>query len=277
MRLARLSVLLCVFLLGVQVRGQQATNPQLNTAPQTVRDPQAVSVLNQALGVAGGVTALSAIQDYTASGDVVYSSEQDGKGTVTVKGLGATEFRMDANLPAGVRTLAVSNGAIVTKDEKGTISSNIPNATAPSSDAFPYQTPLFPSSTAFPYRQLSAVVNNPRYSLIYKGIVETDGHSAHEIELQRIFPEASSTGGFAIPPRTRDIFIDTTTFQVVKVSETLPKNTPHELHYSDYRPVSGVLMPFSIAEEIANQQTWTIQLNQINFNAGLQASSFAIQ
>jgi hypothetical protein len=254
-------------LLNISVWSQQTQ--QATTPTPAPKDPQAVSVVNQALAVAGGTPAIRAIQDYTGSGNITYNSEQDGTGTVMVLGLAGTEFRMDANLPAGARSFAVSGGVISTKDEKGTIWSMMPKNPVSSSDVYPFQTPLFPSSIAFPTRQLTAVVNNPIYSLSYKGIAQADGHSAYDIETQRVLS--------GVAERTRDIFIDSTSFQVVKVSETLPKGVPHSIHYSDFRPVGGILMPYTISEEVAGQQIWTIQLNQINFNTGLQVASFTIQ
>jgi hypothetical protein len=173
---------------------------------------------------------------------------------------------MDATLPAGTRSWAVDDGVVTTKTATGAILSMTPKDPVPSSDAYPFQTPLFPGSIAFPCRQLATVVGNPGYALVYKGVSTVDGHSVHQIEFQR-----------GLSARTRDIFIDTANFQIVKVSEMLPKGEPHAMHYSDYRPVGGVLMPFSITEESGGRQIWTIQLNQISFNTGLQAASFAIQ
>jgi hypothetical protein len=277
MRFARFG-LLVFLILDAPVWAQQPPFSQQSTAPSPApQDPQAVSVLNQALTVAGGTSAIRAIQDYTGTGNITYPSEQNAQGTVTVLTLNGTEFRMDANLPAGTRSWAVADGVITAKNEHGAIWSMAPKGPVPSSDAFPFQTPLFPGSIAFPVRQLATVVGNPGYSLTYKGVFEVDGHSVHEIQFQRGFSAAAPSGDIVTVGRTRDIFIDATSFQVVKVSDTLPKGVPHEIHYSDYRPVGVTLMPFSITEEIAGQQAWIVQLNQISLNAGLQETSFVIQ
>ncbi len=270
MHSARFGLVLSFLLLNVSVWGQQ-TQPG-TPPPPAPQDSQAVSVLNQALAVAGGISAIRAIQDYTESGNITYPSQQNLQGTVTVLGMNGTEFRMDANLPAGTRTWAVDNGVITTKTETGTVWSMAPKSPVPNSDAFPYQTPLFPGSIAFPFRQLATVVGNPVYRLSYKGVLEIDGHSIHKIEFQRV-----SSGGFELSARTRDIFIDSTNFQVVMVSDTVSKGVPHEIHYADYRPIGGSLMPFSITDVVAGQQNWEIQLSQVTFNTGLQETSFAIQ
>jgi hypothetical protein len=271
MRFSRIGLLIFLLLLSVSVWAQQPTSLQQATAPTAApQDPYAISIVHQVLAGAGGISAIRAIQDYTGSGNITYPSEQDAQGTVTVLGLAGTEFRMDANLPAGTRSWAVADGIVATKMETGAIHSTALTAPVPSSDAYPFQTPLFPGSIALPVRQLAAIVGNPNYAITYKGVVDADGHSTHEIELQRSLSGVPSG-------RSRDIFIDAATFQIVKVADTLPKGEPHVFHYSDYRAVAGVLMPFSITEEVAGQQIWTIQLNQFNFNTGLQATSFAIQ
>ncbi len=275
MRFARFGLVLSFLLLNISVWGQQTQ--QTTTPTPEPQDPQAVSVLNQALAVAGGTAAIRAVQDYTATGTISYPSQQDGQGPVTIQGMNGTEFRMDANLPAGTRSWAVAEGVITTKNEQRTMWSMAPKGPVPSSDAFPFQTPWFPASVAFPVRQLAALVGNPSYSLSYKGITQVDGHSVHDIQFQRGSSAAVSSSGVTLPPRTRDIYIDTATFQIVAVSDTLPKNIPHELHYTAYQMTSGVLMPFSISENVEGQQSWVLQLNQISFNKGLQEASFAIQ
>jgi hypothetical protein len=275
MRSVWIGVLVGVLAGAIPTSAQQTS--QATSQPAAPQDPQAVSVLNQALVVAGGTSAIRAIQDYTGSGNITYPSEQDAQGTVTVIGMRSTEFRMDANLPTGVRSWAVSDGEIARKSENGTISRMVPQGPVPSSDAFPFQTPLFPGSIAFPYRQLAAMLNNPRFNISYKGLVEIDGHSVHDVQLERMPVGAVSSTSLALQPRTRDVFIDASTLQMVMTKDIAPNNAIHELRYSDYRAVNGVLMPFSIAETIGGQQTWTIQLSQIRFNTGLQNSSFALQ
>lgn len=255
------------FLLPSVLFAQSATT----TATQ---DPQAVSVFNSALSAAGGATAHRAVTDYTGSGTITYHSNTDVQGPVSIKGLGSIAVRIDATLPDGVRSWAVHDGVASLKSENGKLSvaSNIPNV--PSSDAFPYQTPMFPGSLAFPYRQLTNVLNNPSFSMAYKGTAQVDGHTVHDIQVQRI-----SAGGNDPTSKynAREFFIDTTTFQIVMTQDTVPRNVVHQIHYSNYTPVSGVLVPFAIAEDVGGAPTWTIQLTQIAFNSGLLDSAFALQ
>jgi hypothetical protein len=243
-------------------------------SPPARQDPQAVNILNQALSLAGGSQAHRAVLDYTGSGNITYHSNTDVSGPVSIKGLGSINVRIDATLPHGVRSWAIHDGVTSLKSENGKLSvaNNVPNVRG--SDAFPYQTPMFPGSLAFPYRQLTNVLNNPSFTIIYKGMAQVDGHSVHDIQVQRI-----SAGGNDPMSKynAREFFIDKTTFHIVMTQDTVPRDVVHQVHYSNYTPVSGVLVPFVIAEDVGGAPTWTIQLSQIAFNSGLGDSSFALQ
>jgi hypothetical protein len=251
--------------------GVMSWNPIFAQTPAP-QDPQAVTILNQVLAEAGGAPALKAITDYKASGSINYGNVQ---GTVVVEGLGTIDFRMDATLPTGMRSWAIHDGQTSVKTEKGMISqlfATSPNV--PSSDAFPYQTPLFPSSVAFPSRQLATLLGNPSFSISYKGTTQVDGHSVHDIQVQRV--SAGSVDPMS-KYHARELFIDSSTLQLVMTQDTVPKNTVHQIHYSNYTAVSGALVPFAITEQLGGQPTWTIQLSQIKFNSGLQDSAFVLQ
>jgi hypothetical protein len=269
----RLTPFLPVLLICIPLHAQQKQSSAATSVPAP-QDIQAVSVLNQALALAGGIPALSGITDYTGWGTITYHRNPDVLGTVTIKGLGNIAVRIDATLPTGVRSWAIHDGVATTKHESGTLSVAANNPNVPSSDAFPYQTPLFPGSLAFPHRQLTNLLSNPSFSIAYKGITQVDGHSVHDIQIQRV-----SAGGSDPMSQyhAREFFIDTTTLQIVMAQDLAPKSGVHQIHYSNYTAVSGVLVPFAIAEEFGGQATWTIQLNQVTFNSGLQDSDFVLQ
>jgi hypothetical protein len=282
MRRLQFGLLFPLLVLGGSVSAQQAGGPQRVTAPQPIHDPQAVNVVGQALNVAGGASAISSIKDYTASGNVTYHWGQGVNGTVTLTGRGLYQLRMDANLPAGIRSQTISDGRTGIKKEDGTLSwfpkeavvpGQRPKPT-PSSDALPYHAPMFPGGLALPYQELAAVLNNPQFKISHKGIVQVDGRSVYDIQVQRVVPKLA---GPVSEFRIKDFFIDVSTSQVVMTRDLVPKHTVHEIRYSDYRPANGVLFPFSISEEIAGQKTWEIQLNNATFNTGLQDSAFVLE
>lgn len=256
-------------------------SPLFAQQPSAVtRDQQAVTLLGQALTVAGGTTAIAAITDYTATGNGTWyqSADRTFDGTVTISGTASGQLRFDANLPTGVRSYSVNHGhsAWKTEDER-LIQGPAPGVRVPSSDAFPYTAPMFAEAFASPHFGIAGVLNDSALEVLYKGSVQLGGLSAHEIQVRRLLPGRSNPNDPLAEYNTTYFFIDATTFQVVMTQDAIPRHVIHQLRYSDYRPVGGVLVPFSITESMGGQQIWAIHLDQVNFNSGLQDSSFQLQ
>ena len=262
-----------LFSFALSLPAQPTPAQQSATIPIATNDPQAVSIINQALAVGGGAQAVSAIRDYTGSGTITYRQDVDTEiqGTVTLKGRGAAQFRMDANLPAGVRSWIVDQGHA---SANGTQQPHVAPKPIPSSDAFPVHAPIFPGGLAFPYVELATALNSSHFVLAYKGLVQMNGRSLHDIQLQRTMPGNTVTRPSKSAYDTKDYFIDSFTFQVVMTQEMVPKFAIRQTEYSNYVPVNGILIPFSINQRIAGQQSWSIQLSQVIFNTGLHASDF---
>jgi hypothetical protein len=262
MRSTRFGLLLCFLLFNISVWGQQT---QPGTAPPPApKDTQAISILNRALAVAGGATAIAAITDYTANGNITYRSDQDVQGSVTVLGLGLNQYRLDASLPKGVRSWAVTDGRMSRKAEDGSV------------ELIHSQVAMHVSGLVVPYLELSVALDSPAFGLSNKGVVEVEGHSAYDIQVQHVGMGLNRPMNLA-DFYARDYFIDAATFQVVMTQDFVPKHVIRQLRYSDFRLMSGVLVPFSISEVAGGQQTWAMQLRQISFNTGLQDSAFALQ
>ncbi len=273
MRSARFGIFVFLSLLSVSAWTQQ-TQPSTPIFAAAQKDPQALSTINQALLVAGGTSAVGAITGYTATGNVTYNWNPQVQGSVTVLGLGLNQYRIDANLPRGVRSSVVSFGQTTNKTEEGVLSQYPPTHPIPSSGEFPYQASMLPGGLMFPYEQLLAVVNSPRFNVSNKGTVQVDGNPAYDIHVQWI---VAGTPDLASEYHTRDFFVDASTSKLVMTQDTVPKHIIHVIRYSNYRAVNGVLVPFSITEEMGGQQTWAIQVSQITFNSGVQDSSFVLQ
>jgi hypothetical protein len=274
MRLA--PIRLMVSLLLFNVSGSAQTVQQATTLSPAPKDPQAVSVLNQTLSAAGGITAIQSLADYTATGNITYHWNPEEQGTVTVVGLGVDQIRLDANLSRGIYSSVISAGQSSTKTEDGELTRYPPPYRVPSSDAYQYQPPMFPASLVVPHMQLATIVNNPRYGISYKGIVQLDSGSVYDVLVQRVLPGQTQPDSMA-EYHTIELFIDANTLHVVMTEDNVPKHIVHQIRYSDYRSVNGVLIPFSISEQMSGQKTREIQLTQFNFNTGLQNAAFALQ
>lgn len=235
------------------------------TLPTATKDPQAVAVLTQTLVAAGGLSAIAAIQDVTGAGNITYYQPQNSQSSVTIRGRELDQFRLDATLlPSGISAQAISNGQMTVKLASG---KTIPI----DSDAPPHPSRLF-----LPYLFLSAALAGPEFGLSYKGVVELDGHSVADIEVQEVVPDSVHPSALFREYHTIDFFIDTSTFQVSMMQDTVPNHLVRQTRYSAYGTVNGVVVPYTIAQQSGGLQTWMIQLNQINFNSGLQDSDFQL-
>ncbi|MHB8502560.1 MAG: hypothetical protein ACYDHE_16665 [Candidatus Acidiferrales bacterium] len=257
-----------VFLLVLSAAQPSATQQTAATSVQ--RDPQALTVLAQTLKAAGGPAALSAIQDVTGSGNITYYwGGEEVQGTVSVKGRGLGQFRLDAILQNGARSWAVSNGAGFEKDADGTVTK------------IPYHNTLNVGNLTLPIYFISQLPQDAAASLIYVGLETKNGAQVHHIRTQKTFSSNLDPSGIVSKLTARDFFIDATTFQIVSTLDMVhPASAstidyPRETQFSDYRAVNGILVPFSITEVATGQRTYSIQLNQVTFNSGLQDSDFA--
>lgn len=268
MRVQRFFFVLILALAAIPSQGQ--------SQPSLTKDPQAVTILQQALTAAGGAAAINIIKDYTGSGALTFHQSPDEaiSGTVSVSGRWLNQFRIDETTTSGVRSLTFNQGHMARKREDGTVSQFPPLGNIPSSDAFPWQAPIFADGIAFPYLHLVTALSSPQFNLLSKGQVTIGGKSAYDIQIQQVPPSGPDLGGFFAQYHTIDFFIDPVSFQVVMTQDMLPKNVVHQIWFSNYTPVGSVLVPFSISEQMGGQAVRDIHLNQISFNTGLQDSKF---
>jgi hypothetical protein len=260
MRLAR--TLTVLFVSFVLVYSSPAQTPQ--------QDPQAVSILTQCLNAAGGSAAVSAVQDFTATGTITYNwADQAVSGPVTIYGKGLGEFRMDANVSGGTQSFIVN----------GSAGNSIPvNGSAVS---VPFFNLMTAGSLTFPASRIVAALNNPSTSLTYIGSVQWNGSQAYQVHVSPPVDPTLTLNGALSGLGQFDLFIDPTSSQLLELSENVWSNTDtsqsylHEIVFSNYITTSGLSVPLGITEKIAGQQTWSMTLTSITFNNGLPDSLFS--
>jgi hypothetical protein len=248
----------------------------LGSAPQlpsvvAASDVQAVAVLSKVLSAAGGSQALGPIQDFTASGQITYSwAGQPVQGSVSLRGRGLEQFRMDAALPEGTRSWAVSHGIGKLNKADGT------------NEAIPGHNAINLGSLTFPYLWLAMAAGDPHTTVSTVGTAQVDGVNAIQIRVQRHYAASFDPHGTIAQLTTRDFFIDPVSSMILKVElmthplKTFSISLPEDLYFSNYQRVNGVMVPFSISDTVNGQQTWSIQLSSIQFNSGLSDSDFSM-
>lgn len=281
LRPSQFGFLLALFLLNLSLWGQQApmstlqseatvgvANQSAATPPPSTNDPQAVSVVTQALIAAGGTNSINTINDYSATGNITHHLTKDIQGSVSVRAHGLEQFRLDANLPTGLLSQII-DGELTVKTEDGQISKPY------------YDAPFSPIRLVLPQVFLSNALNSPvvgdssGYVLSYKGVVQVDGRSAQDVQVQLVIPAEGDPNGSFRTSHTVDFLIDSLTLQVVMTKELLTVVSERVVRYSDYRNVNGVAVPFAISESTDGYlQSWLLQLDEVTFNVGLLDSDF---
>jgi hypothetical protein len=233
----------------------------LPAIPSPQRDPQALAILAQVMNAAGGETTLSAINDFTASGVIVYYWPVEGaQGPVTVCGKGLSRFRVDATLPTGVRSWAVNDGSGSTNETDGTVT------------LIPYHNATNLGSLTFPLAHVLAALRDSGTNIRYLGLVTVDGRQAHQVRVEP-FATEGDPGNMISKLNAKDFFIDSATYQIASMRHMMHPDGnstidyPHEIEFSDYRAIDGLLVPFSMMEKIGGNRAWTIQLVQVTFNS----------
>ncbi len=250
----------CVSLVGRQI--------PTTTQPSVQRDQQALTILSQVLSAAGGQTAVAAIQDYAATGNVTYSWGDGVQGSVTVKGRGLHQFRVDATLADGVHSWVVNTVTTFQKNPDG------------STSPLPSQNTIKPATVIFPLLHILTAMQDTSFSITNGGLVTRNGQQLYDILVQKIFPTASDPIGALSKMTKSHIFIDPKALTVQIIEDTAyrkdggPGEYLHDIQFSNYQTASGMLIPFSITEFVAGQQTMTLQLSQIKFNTGLTDTDF---
>jgi len=257
MRVARL-VLSFLLILSSSPRliSQQST-----TAAQ--RDPQAVTILQRCLVAGGGARAFGTIQDFLASGTITYHwAGQDVIGSVTARGKGLTEFRLDSVLPQGTRSFKVvgTAGSITTEDGK--------------THTLAFNSLMTATSLTLPTARIADVLNNSSITLQYMGLVPFETAQAHQLHVVPPLDPSLGAPSGAAQFGSFDLYVDPSSYQLLGLSESIwpASNTQplrHEVRYSNYQTAGSVSVPYGISEFVNGQETWSISFSSISFNNNL--------
>lgn len=245
----------------------------LPALPQTTSsDPAAIAILTQSLTASGVANPMKPILDFVATGTITYFWGGDKiTGPTTVRGRIPDLFRIDANLPAGTRSWAISHGNGVVKGTDGAINQIALHNT------------INLGVLTFPYLTLSSKLNDPSTAISMVGAVNLSGRQAYQIRLQRSFSKDADPDGTMAQLCTTDYFIDTLTNLVVKTvdmthpEETFTRSYLHEIELQNHQTVNGVIVPLLVREKIDGQMVWQLSLSAISFNNGLTDLDFVIQ
>jgi hypothetical protein len=251
-----------------------ASSPRLNSQQSTTavqRDPQAIALLSQALTASGSATLTASLHDFTASGSITYFwAGSQVQGTATIRALGITSFRVDATLPEGVRSWVTTQDQGSIRETNGQVSPIL------------WHNTIHLGALTLPQWKIANVLNDWTLSVQYSGTDSFSGHQVAVIRVQKPTDASTDPGGIFSHLSAMDFLIDVATYQVIGVRDALHplrdsmQDIRHEIAFADFRVVNGSLVPFSITETIAGQETWSLRLDVITFNTGLTNADFQL-
>jgi hypothetical protein len=231
---------------------------------------QATSILNQSLSASG--TAMNAVQGFTASGIITYYwGGQSIQGNATVRAKGGDQFRLDADVPGGTKSVAFSHRTGSNKEPDGTVST------------IPAHNTLSAGVLTFPYLSMASALADSNVSISYVGLADVGGRQVHQVRVTRIFPDGSDPDGTLTKLSTIDYFIDPKTFLVLKTADlTHPKQTltesyTHEIEFDGYTAMSGIAVPTIVREKVGGQTIWELRVSSVTFNTNLTDADFSLQ
>jgi hypothetical protein len=237
------------------------------TAPTS--DPQAVAFAAKSIAA---MTGGSAIADVTLSGNVTRiagSDQQTGTATLTAKGF--AESRLDLALSGGSRSEARNASA----------GPNVGNWLGPDGviHAVASQNCFTDTSWFYPaLGSLAAAATNPNVVLAYLGQVNQQQASYQHIQAytyNSILPSAQAQS-------TTDFYLDSQTLlpSIVMFNEHPDNestvNIAVQVMFSDYRNVSGAMIPFHIQRYVNDSLVLDIQLTSASVNTGISDSNFSL-
>jgi outer membrane lipoprotein-sorting protein len=227
------------------------------------RDPGAVAALQNSLAAMGGLRAIAAVQN-----SVTLGTRQAAEGNTLPSGdftweTSGDQFRYDEPAKSG-RAVFVSNGQSPQQEVDGKVS-RVPRHIAEA--LFPFQLPAV---------TLLRELQNPSYSITFKGNKMLNG--AAVVHIRTVLMTDAVT--IAVTPQ--DWYFDAQSFLPVQVAHLLPyandalKSVRAEDHFSEYRSVSEVQIPFQIGQYQSRQLRCTYELKSVEFNTKVSASDFTV-
>lgn len=244
---------------------------QQTPARSVQRDSQSMTLMNQVVETSGGSTALTAIQKWKATGTVTYF--RDGKavtGQATLQGMGSRKLRLDVNSSTGVESSVSNNGVSWRKGFDGR------------RRTLRQQRDENLICIVLPAIQLAKALLDPTVGIVDGGSETKEGRQLRRIELQPHLNN-SKQPGISSSWNKATFFVDPSSFQVVGFREMISPearfdpNIPHEIWFSNFQKVDGILVPFTVDEKVMGQPTFSMTLEQVQTKADIDESVFSEQ
>ena len=228
------------------------------------RDAQAVLVLSQSVDTLGGRN-LGAIRDTYAELTVkTRDGDQFSYYSATLKTLGNKKWRIESQDPQGPSVFIVNDG-------RGQL------AAGAETESFSGLSVAEAGNWLIPLFSILSDWRDPNLRIEYQGAEQ--GGSIHHIRVQRV----TENKGWEEVFRPSDLYLDAQTLLPVKLTYSLhpPANLlvdiPVEVEYSQYRNISGILVPFHVTYSIRGRLMLEYNFTSFAVNQGASEADFALR
>jgi len=246
-------------LLFVKTSSAQGSSPQ--------RDSQALDLLARcasAMGSPGPETTVS------SSGTIIPFNSVDASEAVVLKSKGDASMRWEIQHANGLETIVLSQGH--GKSTRGAISSRLPGWHV-----------RYSRQEHFPALLCALEAHRPNMDIVYVGLEQVGGTSAHHIRISAAASGKSKVADTAERIISEfHIFLDARSLTVVKTMhyifspDAIENHSVLESYYNDYKPVANVSMPFTITHVLAGQKVQEIRFDKIELNTAIDDSDFSL-
>jgi len=233
--------------------------------PAAKRDPQALTILQRSLSAMGGVP-----NDVRATGFVtITAGSATDSGTIKILARGFDKTVEEIQTPGGSRAEIFSAGEGGSKQGLTVEAKSLEWAASA-------------QSGAIPSLLIASALNSSDGDYEYVGLEDLAGVKAHHVRLSASFasrPKLKHLREFS----GKELWIDASSLLPLKLSfdrrdgQGAVPRIPIAYHYSDYRAVGGVFIPFQIQKDYNGTPWATIRLSSVSVNAGISDSAFAVK
>jgi hypothetical protein len=181
---------------------------------------------------------------------------------------GADRFRLDADMPEGVRSLVVTGLGGLLKNADGTVRT------------IPLHNSINLGILSFPHLKLLSALSDGLTTVSLLGTSTVNDRVAYQVRVQQNFPKEFDPGGALTGLCKTDYLVDAETGLILKSVDmthpdyTMTEDFAHEMEFDNYVGVNGISLPGLIREKIIGQTVWEMRLTGFAFNAGVTDLTF---
>jgi len=262
MRSVRFSLLLnIVVFFSIKVSAQVPNLSPLPPLDKSVRDVEAVGIVEKTIAVMGGAALVGQVQSSIVQGDMTGASDTSMKSGSFVWKASGKEFRFEGSSASGMDIFVTGRGKPGQTGNGTTKKIEVHKAMA-------MFVPALIGSVLFQELQ------EPKYSIRYSGSGAIAGTPVVIVTtaVETRYPDN------VVTPQVW--YIDNSTGLPVRVEFRSPgvrrpaNFTPVALDFSDYRAISGTLYPLHLVYSMNGKILQTFSINSIQVNVDISSSDF---